>query len=127
MTDPARTWPTEADTPMFFSVIRSKENPVPEHAVNEDDDTNDVWEGRHPGVTHFKEMFAYDHLASGRLKEVSKRCADLAEAMVGDLPDGPELTAGLRSLWEAKNSFVVQAARFSGVDHGPNRGLKDGS
>jgi len=127
VTDPARSWPSEEETPLFFAVIEPKEKPVPLLTPDEDADvdTNDVWEGRHPGVVHFKQMFAYDHLASGRLKEVSKRCADLAEAMVADLPDGPELTAGLRSLWEAKNSFVVQAARFSGVDHGPNRG--DGS
>lgn len=126
MTDPARRWPQEEETPLFFAVIEPKEKPVPTE-LPADADRPSVWLGRHPGVAHFQEMFAYDHLASGRLRDVSKRCADLAETMVEDLPDGPELTAGLRSLWEAKNSFVVQAARFSGVDHGPNHGLPDGS
>jgi hypothetical protein len=30
----------------------------------------------------------------------------LAEQMVRDLPDGPELSAGLRKLLEAKDCFV---------------------
>ena len=34
---------------------------------------------------------------------------DLAEAMVNALPDGPELTAGLRKLLEAKDCFVRAA------------------
>lgn len=89
-------------------------------------DRPDVWLGRHPSVAHFKVMFQTDHLAENkdrdRLAEVIHRCAELAEAMVETLDDGPELTAGLRSLWEAKNSFVVQAARFSGVDRGQNKG-----
>lgn len=105
----------EEPTPLFFAVIH-KEKSMPLLTPNED-----VWEGRHPSVAHFKEMFAYDHLATGRLKEVSKRCADLAYVMVGDLPDGPELSAGLRALWEAKNCFVIQAARFSGDTPGPNK------
>lgn len=81
-----------------------------------------VWTGRHPGVVHFEQMFKTDHLADGPHKEVSEQCALLAEWMVEKLPDGPELTAGLRSLWEAKNSFVVQAARFAGVSVPKNPG-----
>lgn len=38
MNDPARSWPVEAETPMFFAVIQSKENPVPEHAQEADVD-----------------------------------------------------------------------------------------
>jgi hypothetical protein len=124
VTDPDR-WPNEEETPLFFAVIEPKENAtVPLHTQNKDDDTPgpDIWEGRHPGTVHFKEMFAYNHLATDRLADVSRRCADLAYVMVADLPDGPELTAGLRALWEAKNCFVIQAARFSGVDHGKNKG-----
>jgi hypothetical protein len=33
----------------------------------------------------------------------------LAEAMIVELPDGPELTAGLRKLLEAKDCFVRAA------------------
>lgn len=100
----------EESTPLYFAVISRKE-----------DKMDNVWTGRHPGVAHFEEMFRYDHLATDRLATVSARCAKLAEEMVGDLPDGPELTAGLRALWEAKNCFVVQAARFSGEDPGKNK------
>jgi hypothetical protein len=128
MTDPATSsWPVpdpDEATPLFFAVIHpEKETTVPEQDNVEQaaEPRVDVWAGRHPGIVHFQEMFKFDHLGSGRLREVSARCAELAESMVADLPDGPELTAGLRSLWEAKNSFVVQAARFSGVDHGPNK------
>lgn len=122
-------WPAADETeptPIYDGVL-TKENDVPLLTPDEDATFDEavgpknVWEGRHPSVAHFEEMFAYDHLATGRLKEVSKRCADLAETMVGDLPDGPELTAGLRALWEAKNCFVIQAARFSGVDHEKNK------
>jgi len=68
----------------------------------------DIAPDRHAGTKHFSRMFAYDHLPP-HLQAVSKPCHDLAQQMVDLLPDGPELTAGLRSLWEAKNSFVVHA------------------
>jgi hypothetical protein len=40
---------------------------------------------------------------------VSKPCGGLAEEMIRVLPDGPELTAGLRKLLEAKDCFVRAA------------------
>lgn len=36
MTDPARSWPVEAETPMFFAVIQSKETTVPLLTPSED-------------------------------------------------------------------------------------------
>jgi hypothetical protein len=63
---------------------------------------------RHPGTKHFRRLFAYAHLrapASG----VAASCAWLAQEMVDSLADGPELTAGLRKLKEAKDCFVIQA------------------
>lgn len=65
-------------------------------------------DGRHPGTTGLARYFEYGHLPA-HLQAVSKSCHDLAEAMVGDLPDGPELTAGLRKLLEAKDCFVRAA------------------
>lgn len=65
-------------------------------------------DGRHPGVTGIARYFAYDHLPA-HLQAVSKPSHDLAEAMIGELPDGPELTAGLRKLLEAKDCFVRAA------------------
>ncbi len=50
--------------------------------------------------------FQYDHLPEGPLREVSKRCAELAEEMEQKLPDGPEKSAGMRKLLEAKDCFV---------------------
>lgn len=84
--------------------------------------TDTVWTDRHPSTQHFEQMFKFDHLSDGPHKDVSKLCAILAEDMVQALPDGIELTAGLRKLWEAKNNFVLQAARFAGVQVPPNRG-----
>lgn len=68
----------------------------------------DVFTGRHPATWHFRPLFAYDHLPT-HLQVISKPCADLAVGMVRSLPDGPELTAGLRKLLEAKDCFVRQA------------------
>jgi hypothetical protein len=60
---------------------------------------------RHPGTRQIARYFAYDHLKTP-LRATSQACHDLAEQMIGDLPDGPELTAGLRKLLEAKDCFV---------------------
>lgn len=53
--------------------------------------------------------FAYDHLTSESLKEVSKKFADLAYELNADLPDGPEKTVMLRKLLEAKDCAVRAA------------------
>jgi hypothetical protein len=63
---------------------------------------------QHPGVTALLRYFAYDHL-SPRLAVVSGSCHALAHDMAGRLPQGPELTAGLRKLLEAKDCFVRAA------------------
>lgn len=60
---------------------------------------------RHPATKHFAPLFDYDHLPS-HLRPISKACHDLAWRMVADIPDGPELTVGLRKLLEAKDAFV---------------------
>jgi hypothetical protein len=65
----------------------------------------DEFADRHPGTTGLLRFFAFDHLPP-HLRAVSQPCCFLAEAMVRALPDGPELTAGLR---KAKDCFVRQA------------------
>lgn len=70
-------------------------------------------EGRHPSTTGIARYFAYEHLKVP-LRGVSKQCHDLAEAMVDTLPDGPELTTGLRKLLEAKDCFVRAALDTAG-------------
>ena len=49
--------------------------------------------------------FEHDHLPA-RLQSISKDCFDLADVMDCALPEGPEKTAGLRKLLEAKDCFV---------------------
>lgn len=57
------------------------------------------------------QFFNYAHLPP-HLQEVSKPPGDLAAQMNHLLPDGPEKSAGLRKLLEAKDCFV--RARLSG-------------
>ncbi|ALG14752.1 hypothetical protein [Kibdelosporangium phytohabitans] len=60
---------------------------------------------RHQGIASLLKFFDYDHLPE-HLQATSKACHDLAHAMADELPSGPELTAGLRKLLEAKDCFV---------------------
>lgn len=52
--------------------------------------------------------FAFAHLPAP-LRDISGECANLAEWMQDNLPDGPEKTMGLRKLLEAKDCFVRAA------------------
>lgn len=63
---------------------------------------------RHPATTGILKHFSYGHLPP-HLAEISEPCHTLAHEMVGALPDGPELTTGLRKLLEAKDCFVRAA------------------
>lgn len=64
--------------------------------------------GRHPSTSHFYPLFESGHLPDD-LQTVSECCAELARDMIASLNDGPELSAGLRKLLEAKDCFVRQA------------------
>jgi hypothetical protein len=61
----------------------------------------------HPAVLSILAHFSYEHLPP-HLQEVSKPICDQARTMARML-DGPELTAGLRKLLEAKDCFVRAA------------------
>lgn len=63
---------------------------------------------RHPGTVAIAKYFECGHLPD-RLQAFSKPCHDLAEGMIRALPDGPELTFGLRQLLLAKDAFVRAA------------------
>lgn len=52
--------------------------------------------------------FAYGHLPA-HLQAVSKPIGDLAFELEVSLPDGPEKSAGMRKLLEAKDCFVRAA------------------
>ena len=66
-----------------------------------------TWKDRHPSVQHFEKLFDYDHLLE-KLVDVSAAFAVLADALVADVTvkDGPELSACLRKLLEAKDCAV---------------------
>jgi len=51
------------------------------------------------------QYFSYEHLPL-QLQAVSKPMHDLAHQMEEMLPDGPEKSAGMRKLLEAKDCFV---------------------
>ena len=63
----------------------------------------------HPSTEAILRYFTFQHLPEGPLRDTSAVCFDLATAMVSALPEGPELTAGLRKLLEAKDCFVRAA------------------
>lgn len=60
---------------------------------------------RHPSTEHLLQFFVYDHLPP-HLREVSKPFARLAADLLAVLEDGPEVTAALRKLLEAKDCAV---------------------
>ena len=64
--------------------------------------------GRHPGTVQLLGWFDYSHLPD-HLQAVSRPLHDLAHEVASQLPDGPELTTGLRKLLEAKDCFVRAA------------------
>jgi hypothetical protein len=51
------------------------------------------------------QYFEYEHLPP-QLQAVSRPICDLAHLMEVMLPDGPEKSAGMRKLLEAKDCFV---------------------
>lgn len=60
-------------------------------------------ENRKP--TWILKYFEFAHLPA-HLQEVSKPIGELAALMDASLPDGPEKSAGMRKLLEAKDCFV---------------------
>jgi hypothetical protein len=67
---------------------------------------------RHPSTIGLLGWFDYDHLPE-HLQKVSKPFGELAHQLVDQLPDGPELSAGLRKLLEAKDCIVRAAAEVA--------------
>jgi hypothetical protein len=57
-------------------------------------------------------FFAYEHLPA-HLQAISKPIGELAALMESTLQDGPEKSAGMRKLLEAKDCFV--RAQLEGV------------
>ena len=59
-------------------------------------------------MTPIMKYFEYAHLPD-RLQKVSKPLGEMARDMDANLPDGPEKSAGLRKMLEAKDCFVRAA------------------
>lgn len=62
----------------------------------------------HPFASKVFRYFKWSHLPP-HLQDTSVACYNLAASMIEELPDSPELTAGLRKLLEAKDCFVRAA------------------
>lgn len=74
---------------------------------------------RHHSTQQIARYFAYEHLKTP-MRQVAEACAGLAEDMIRTLPDGPELTAGLRKLLEAKDCFVRASLDTATVANRPD-------
>lgn len=67
-----------------------------------------TYANRHVSVQAIMPHFEVWETHPDNIQSVSKAAHDFAVAMVDALEDGPELTAGLRRLLEAKDCFVRQ-------------------
>lgn len=68
--------------------------------TNRDDGTP-----RHPSTAAVLRHFRFGHLPE-KLQAVSRPACELAVQMADALPEGPDLTCGLRDLLAAKDNFV---------------------
>lgn len=64
---------------------------------------------RHASVQHLVDLLEPNPNLPAPLLEISTLCTNLCDRMLDELDDGPELSAGLRKLLEAKDCFVRQA------------------
>lgn len=62
----------------------------------------------HPATAAILRYFEYAHLPA-HLQAVSRPIGDLANRLAAELPEGPEVTVGLRKLLEAKDCLVRAA------------------
>lgn len=69
----------------------------------------DEFPDRHQATRNILQHFTDGrHLTNPDARQISVSCSRLAVEMTRRLSDGPELTAGLRKLLEAKDCFVRQ-------------------
>jgi hypothetical protein len=65
--------------------------------------------GASPVPSPIMKYFKYDHLPEGHPRDTSSLLCRVAEQMEAQIADGPEKSAGLRKLLEAKDCFVRAA------------------
>jgi|tagenome__1003787_1003787.scaffolds.fasta_scaffold17397648_2 hypothetical protein len=73
---------------------------------------------RHPATRQAMLRLTPNPNLSGAARTVAQTLWEAGGALVTVLKDGPELSDGLRKLWEAKNCLVLQALLDSGAVHG---------
>jgi hypothetical protein len=73
---------------------------------------------RHPSITSIRKwLTANPNLAKDQFL-IAHNCEQLADSIIEGIPqDGPELTAGLRKLLEAKDCFVRASLDNQPVDY----------
>lgn len=74
---------------------------------------------RHPSTASLVRWFTFSHLPEGAARGVSQLFHTLAWQLLEVLPDGPELSAGLRKLLEAKDCAVRAAIAAAREDSMP--------
>lgn len=75
-------------------------------------------ENRHPSTTHMlTQLQANPNLPDGLPKRIALDAQDWAEDLASQIVDGPELTAGLRKLLEAKDCLVRASLDLEPVDY----------
>jgi hypothetical protein len=72
---------------------------------------------RHPSTLHMRKMLKPNTNLPANLFQIAVDCDDLGTEMINRIPDGPELTAGLRKLLEAKDCFVRACLDLEPVDY----------
>lgn len=73
---------------------------------------------RHQSVQHLVDLLDPNPNLPDRLRHQADLVANLRDHLLADLNDGPELSAGLRHLLEAKDCFVRQALIDARVSEG---------
>jgi len=72
---------------------------------------------RHPATRQAMLRLTPNPGLSGPAADVARVLWDASKDLVERLNDGPELSDGLRKLWEAKNCLVFQALLDAGAVH----------
>jgi hypothetical protein len=73
---------------------------------------------RHPATRQAMLRLTPNPNLAGPAADVAETLWNAAKDLVVKLKDGPELSDGLRKLWEAKNCLVLQALLDAGTIHG---------
>jgi hypothetical protein len=76
--------------------------------------TPEFWD-RHPGTRGLLRWLVPNPNLPDPQRDVAELCYKTARAMIDAIPDGPELTAGLRKLLEAKDCFVRASLEAEGA------------